>query len=130
MVGEFPTHGRTDIIINGNVITIDSLGPWNIEYFHELHQDILIAVAKVDFTNYAVLLRPKGEAISVAEAIDYHVAFLKEGNAKAIAVNLSGSDVPNTTKSLCSKAYRAANVNFEFFYCDDLAKAWLNEHLT
>ena len=130
MVSSFSAHGRTEIIIDGNIIVITSVGPWNIEYFHDLHQDILAAVTEVDFDNYAVLLKPLGEAVSVAEAIDYHVAFLKQGNAKAIAVNLSGSDVPNTTKSLCTKAYRQAALHFEFFYCDDSAKAWLQEQLT
>jgi hypothetical protein len=130
MVSEFSAHGRTEITTEGNIIIIKSLGPWNIEYFHCLHQDIIAAVSQVDFNNYAVLLLPMGEAISVAEAIDYHVAFLKEGNAKAIAVNLSGSDVPNSTKSLCSKAYEQANLNFEFFYSDDLAKQWLQSWLS
>jgi hypothetical protein len=126
----FFAHGKTEIIIEGNIIIIQCVGPWNIEYFHGLHQDIVSAVSQVNINNYAVLLKPIGEAICVAEAIDYHVAFLNQGNAKAIAVNLSDSDVPNTTKSLCNKAYEKAQLNFQFFYSDEPAKVWLKESLS
>jgi hypothetical protein len=129
MVATFIAHGKTEIIIEGNIIVIRCIGPWNIEYFHRLHQDIINAVSQVDIHNYAVLLIPLNEAICVAEAIDYHVDFLKQGNAKAIAVNLIGSDVPNITKELCQKAYEQAGLNYQFFYSDESAKAWLEHHL-
>jgi hypothetical protein len=129
MVAKFIAHGNTEIIMEGNIIVIRCVGPWNIEYFHRLHQDILTAVSQVDINNYGVLFLPISEAICVAEAIDYHVDFLKQGNAKAIAVNLTGSEVPNITKDLCQKAYEQAGLNFQFFYSDESAKAWLQHHL-
>ncbi|GAA0810307.1 hypothetical protein GCM10009111_00970 [Colwellia asteriadis] len=125
----FSVHGAKEITVENNIITIRSVGPWNIEYFHLLHQDLIAAVTLVDFNNYAVLLVPLGEAISVAEALDYHVAFLKKGNTKAVAINLAGSDVPNSTKSLCTKAYEQAGLNFKFFTSDEEAKQWLQDIL-
>jgi hypothetical protein len=129
MAAKFFAHGKTEITIEGNILVVRSVGPWNIEYFHDLHQDLIEAVSQVDINNYGILLIPIGEAISVAEAIDYHVGFLKQGNTKAVAVNLSSSDVPNTTKDLCSKAYKRAALNFEFFYSNDSAKEWLKHFL-
>lgn len=129
MVVAFCAHGKTEISIEENIIVIKSVGPWNMEYFQGLHQEIITAVSHVNINNYGVLLVPIGEAISVAGAFDYHVDFIKQGNAKAVAINLTNSDIPNTTKSLCSKAYDQVGLNFQFFYSNDSAKEWLQNSL-
>jgi len=124
-LNKFSAHGKTHICIEGNIIIIECVGPWNIEYFKELHSEIIEAVQKVDRDNYAFLLIPRGEAICTHETIDFHIDFIRQGNNKAVAVNLSQSEVPNTTESICRTAYQGAGLTFKFFDCNEQAKTWL-----
>jgi hypothetical protein len=129
MFSAFVAHGKTEIKIKDNIIIIRSIGPWNVEYFRDLHQEVIAATSQVNINNYAILLVPIGEALGVAEAIDYHVDFIKQGNAKAVAINLANSDIPNTTKNLCSKAYELSGLNYQFFSSDESATEWLQQLL-
>ena len=65
----FSPHGTLDIAIDNNLILIEAQGPWNIEYLDHLHAQLIVAVSKVDLDNYAILITPKGEAISVEGAV-------------------------------------------------------------
>lgn len=129
MSDKFIAHGNTSINIDSDVIIIESTGPWNIEYFYGLHLDIAKAIQQVDSENYAILLIPKGEAIGTPESMEYHIDFLRQGNAKAVAINLSKSETPSSTKSLCSIAYQTVNLTFEFFTSNEQAMLWLNSKL-
>jgi len=124
-LNKFLAHGKTHISVEDNIIIIECVGPWNIEYFQELHNDIAEVVQKVDKENYAILFIPIGEAICTHETIDFHMDFLRQGNTKALAINLSQSEVPNTTESICRTAYQEVGLTFEFFDCDKQAKTWL-----
>ena len=130
MITAFCVHGKTKISIEENIIVIQSEGPWNNEYFKTLHQEILLAVSRLNTDHYGVLLLPIGETISVAEALDYHMDFLKQGNVKAIAINLENSHIPNTTERLCRKVYEQIGINFQFFSSNDSAKEWLKTTLS
>ena len=129
MFNKFLVHGASIISIEDNIIMLETTGPWNIEYFYGLHKDLASAVEKVDKDNHAVLIIPYGEAICTYEVIDYHIEFLRQGSAKAVAVNLSKSEVPSATKSICSTAYEAVGVTFDFFNCNEQAKSWLKTKL-
>jgi len=127
---KFSAHGKTDISIEDKVIIIESVGPWNIEYFQLLHNDILTAVEKVGRENYAILFIPIGEAICTHEVINFHINFLRQGNTKALAVNLSLSEVPNTTESICRRAYEKVGLTFDFFNDNEQAKVWLESKIS
>jgi len=127
MTSKFSAHGKSEISVTGRIMTIQSRGPWNIEYFTVLHNNIIIAIKDNDLKEFAVLLIPYGEAIGVYGALEYHVNFLRQGNVNAIAINLANCDTPQSTESLCRIAYEAAGFEHEFFYEDEPALAWLKK---
>ena len=129
MTSPFSAHGKTAISVAENIMTIQTRGPWNIEYFTSLHQEILEAIKAHSLVNFSVLLIPYGEAIPVHEAMDYHVNFISQGNTSAVAVNLSHCETPMSTEALCRVAYEAANIDYAFFESDEQALLYLKSKM-
>jgi hypothetical protein len=129
MAIHFSAHGKTTLKIIDNIIILECEGPWNIEFFHILHQQIYQAVQQCSSGNYSVLLIPIGETIGTPDTMDYHIKFLKKGNPSAIAVNLSRSDIPQSTKNLCRLAYQTAELTYDFFMDNESAIHWLKENM-
>ncbi len=125
----FSRHGTLDIVIEDNLILIEAQGPWNIEYLDYLHEQLRIAVSKVDINNYAILITPKGEAISVEAGLEYHLNFIRQGNTKAVALNLAHCTTALLTESLFTKLYRAAGIKHAFFDNNFDARQWLEAEL-
>tara|TARA_R110000744_G_scaffold345939_2_gene451384 strand:+ start:1575 stop:1985 length:411 start_codon:yes stop_codon:yes gene_type:complete len=125
----FEPHGMLKITIEDNIILIDAQGPWNIDYIDYLHQQLLLAVTQVDYNNFGALFTPKGEAISVEAGVEYHADFIRQGHAKAIAVNLAHCTTPLLAESLFSKIYRSAGVKHAFFDNAFDARHWLEKEL-
>ncbi len=123
----FSAHGQACISVADSIMTIQSRGPWNVEYFTDMHCEIIETIKKHSLTNFAVLLIPYGEAIAVHEAIDYHVNFLRKGKSNAVAINLSCCDTPLSTENMCRKIYEAAGLTHEFFYDNEQAIVWLQK---
>lgn len=130
MKDQFVVHGKTSISLDGDIIIIESTGPWNAEYFYGLQHELQKIVEQINRENYAVLLIPIGETLGTPEAIESHFDFIRKGNTKAVAINLSRSETPSMTKSLCCDAYIAAGITFDFFSSNEQAKDWLNSKLT
>ena len=129
MAFSYSAHGDTNVIVEDNILIIKSRGPWNIEYVHGLHQQLISVVENHNLSNYGVLLIPLGEAIGVHETMEYHVNFLRQGKAKAVAINLSQCETPHSTESMCRVAYQTANLEHEFFYSNEEAKLWLKNKM-
>jgi len=125
----FSPHGTLTLTIEDNVILIEALGPWNIEYIDNLHRQLSWAVTQVNPLNFGVLLTPKGEAISVEAGLEYHADFIRQGNTKAIALNLAHCTTPLLTENLFCKLYRAANIKHAFFDNAFDARVWLDKQL-
>jgi len=125
----FNAHGHSAISIADNIMTIQSRGPWNIEYFEGLHRNIIEVIKEYSLTDFAVLLIPYGEAIGVHEAMKYHVEFLRQGSSMAVAVNLSNCETPLSTESMCRVAYESADLAHEFFSDNESAISWLKTKL-
>jgi len=125
----FAPHGTLDLTIEDDMILIEALGPWNIEYIDYLHQKLLWAVTQIDRSDLGVLLTLKGEAISVEAGLEYHADFIRQGNTKAIAVNLAHCTTPLLTENLFSKLYRLAKIKHAFFDNVFDARAWLENEL-
>ena len=125
----FSPHGTLDIAIEGNLILIDAQGPWNLEYLDSLHQQLVVAASKVDPDNYAILITPKGEAISVEAGLDFHLNFIRQGNVKAVALNLAYCTTALLTESLFTKLYRVAGIQHAFFDNSFDARLWLEKQL-
>jgi len=125
----FAPRGTLAMSTEDNIILIDAEGPWNIDYIDYLHQQLLLAVAQVDYNNFGALLTPKGEAISVEAGVEYHADFIRQGNTKAIALNLAHCTTPLLAESLFSKIYRSAGVKHAFFDNAFDARHWLEKEL-
>lgn len=125
----FSPHGTLDIAVDGNLILIEAQGPWNVEYLDYLHVQLIAAAAKVDPDNYAILITPKGEAISVEAGLEYHLNFIRQGNTKAVALNLAYCTTSLLTESLFTKLYRTAGIKHAFFDNGFDARLWLEKQL-
>lgn len=104
-------------------------GPWNKEIFQSLHVDFQQAFRQIDINNYVVLVEFLGEAIMVGEVYQEHVEFIKKGNAKAIAVDLSKCTTASLSKQIFTNLYRDGGLKAGFFDNNQAARAWLSEQL-
>lgn len=125
----FSAHGSMELAIEDNIILLEAQGPWNIEYINLLHQKLLWAVAQVEPTNYGVLFTPKGEAISVEEGLEHHINFIRQGNTKAVALNLKYCTTSLLTETLFAKIYQTAGIKHAFFDNVLEARNWLEKEL-
>ena len=125
----FPAHGTVNIVTEGNLILIEAKGLWNIEYLDHLHEELIKAVSQVDKNNYAALITLNGEAVSVDEGFEYHLNFIRQGNIKAVALNLAYCTTASLTKNMCTKLYRAAGIKHAFFDNSHDARLWLEHEL-
>lgn len=125
----FAPHGTLALAIEDSIILIEAVGPWNIEYIDYLHEKLRWAVTQVDFNNYGVLVTPKGEAISVEAGLEYHAEFIRQGNTKAIALNLGYCTTPLLTENLFTKIYQSAGIKYAFFDNAFDARLWLEKEL-
>ena len=125
----FSPDGMLEITIEDNIIVITAEGPWNIEYLDNLHQKLLRAITQVDLSNYAILITPKGEAISVEAGLEYHLKFIRQGSTKAVALNLADCTTLQLTEYLFTKIYQAAGIKHAFFDNVFDARLWLEKEL-
>ena len=86
MKEQFVVHGKTSINVDGDIIILESTGPWNAEYFYGLADDFKEILQHINKDNYAVLLIPIGETLGTPEAMESHLDFLRKGNTKAVAI--------------------------------------------
>jgi len=128
-LNQFIAHGESQLSVEGQILIIDITGPCNIEFFHELHHDLVRISKKINVENYATLLILRGEAIFVEEVFEYHVEFLKKVKTKAIAIDLEYCETPSVTKAMCHKAYCSAEITHEFFENMSQAKNWLTHDI-
>ena len=126
----FKAHGHCDFCVANNVILILAYGPWNDEYFEELHQKLYESVSLVDSNNYAVYIEAHGEAIAMQGGIEQHKQFISGSSVRAVAVNLANCTTKAMTEMLSRKIYNSCNITHDFFNDKDSALAWLNEILT
>ena len=105
---------------------IDTIGPWNDEFFPQLHQHLALAAKHVDINNYAVLLNLKGAALSALRNMQVHSKFVSKSNAKAMAINMAECTSKEITKKLFETSYSQAKLNHAFFDNKPDAINWLN----
>ena len=85
----FPAHGLCHYATDDNIVIIDSNGPFNLEFFKEMHADLIQYVTEnVDYRNFAILLIMRGNTLALPDGLAYHEVHVAKGTAKAIAVSL------------------------------------------
>lgn len=122
----FPAHGRCQFTIDNNIIIIDALGPWNLEFFEVLHSNLQLIVLE-NFKNkaYGIVVILKGETLATQEGLNYHLYKVKQGNAKAIAVNMIHSSFALTTQIQFEAVYNKAELKNKCFRDTSMAKQWV-----
>ena len=126
----FPVHGRCTFTVDKNIIIIDTLGPWNLEFFEILHLNLQQTVQE-NFKNkaYGIVVELKGETLATQEGLNYHLHKVKQGNAKAIAINMLQSSFALTTQIQFEAVYNKAGLKNEFFTDTTTAKEWIERVL-
>ena len=109
---------------------IDTLGPWNLEFFEILHSNLQQTVQE-NFKNkaYGIVVELKGETLATQEGLNYHLHKVKQGNAKAIAINMVQSSFALTTQIQFEAVYNKAGLKNEFFTDTTTAKEWIESVL-
>lgn len=74
----FPGHGGLTINVKDNIMFIEASGPWNLEYFTELHGALIEASKQLDIKHYGVYLQLVGQAVTVEGGLEIHSAFVKK----------------------------------------------------
>lgn len=125
----FLPHGDCSYCAQNNIITIEAEGPWNLEFFIKMHKDLReVIINYADLDDYKILVIFKGEAFAVQEGLDYHLAGVKLGNTKAIALSLEFCNNPGFTKAQFEKVYNEASLANKFFSKTDEALKWLEAY--
>lgn len=130
MKAEFIAHGKCSYTVEDNIITIDATGPWNLEFFKQMHRELSeIILRDVDFHNFAILLILKGDSFAAQDGLDYHLNLVRQGPTKALALNSSLSNATAITQSIFKKVYDKAGLTNQSFNSIAEAKAWLRTQL-
>ena len=128
---KFTPHGSCSFLVEGNIIIIDATGPWNLEFFKQMHRELVaIILNQVDRHNFAILLVLKGDSLAVQDGLDYHLEQVKTGPTKALAINASESNAPQTTINLFKNVYDQAGLKNKSFDRTSEATAWLTNQLS
>lgn len=126
-MNKFKIHGKCDLSVVNDILTIDIEGPCNREFYDHMHTKLLNIAPQLNLQNYAVMIILRGEVSIINEALGFHVEFLKARTVKAIAVVLKWCATPSMTKAMCHKAYEEAGIIQQFFENIDNAKNWLRD---
>lgn len=130
MKAEFIAHGKCHYTVDDNIIVVDAVGPWNLEFFQQMHRELSeIILRDVDFNNFAMLLILRGDSFATQDGLEYHLKLVKHGPTKALAINSAPSNAASITQSIFKKIYDKANLENEQFDSTEAAKAWLRTKL-
>jgi hypothetical protein len=123
---EFISHGKCSYTVDDNIITIDATGPWNLEFFQQMHRELSeIILRDVDYHNFAILLTLRGDSFASQDGLDYHLKLVRGGPTKALAINLALSNAMKFTDSVFTKVYDKAGLTNKSFNSTEAAKTWL-----
>ena len=128
-MAKLSSHGEHSIQLDNNIVYVESTGPWNIEYFQQLHVELPNLIAQIPSQRYVVCLTLIGDAIPVKEAIAFHIEYLKTRPVLAVALDMSKCTSKVITQKILSDIYRCANIQHQFFENGEAAKKWLIEVL-
>jgi hypothetical protein len=130
LIQKFASHGQCQFTLDNNIIIIDAEGPWNVEFFKQMHANLQQVVLENFINiNYGIIVILKGETLATQEGLDYHLYKVKHGTAKAIAINMIHSSFALTTQLEFEAVYNKAGIKNKFFNNTSTAKHWLESEL-
>ena len=122
-------HGHVDITIEDNLFIIRANGPWNVEFFHQLHKELIIHFFHLKSLPYGTLFIPSGETLATKEGLKVHSDFLSMAVPTPIAVVTSELKHKRLAIAQCTSVYEPANLLYGFFETFDEAREWLQRQL-
>ncbi|MCL6417053.1 hypothetical protein MIB92_15435 [Aestuariirhabdus sp. Z084] len=126
MASRFTAHGNCRFSISGNIVSIYAAGPWNLEFFQSMQKRLRALIeSELDIDNYAILIDFVGVSLASPDVLDYHLEFVKQGNAKAIALNLQQCTSSLLTGEAFSRVYTEGGLTNKCFDNREDAIAWL-----
>ena len=121
----FRSHGKIEVTVDDDLVTLDIEGPCNLEFFQEMEAQLIALRPSINPENHTGLIILRGEALAPQEAMAYFTQYLKTVRAKAVAIDLEYALNPATTEKICAQAYNVAGINHRFFFNKQEAIAWL-----
>ena len=120
----FTQHGKSTINLNGAVLEMTLTGPFNLEFFDQLHAELReYSTEETPF----VLLMLSGEALMDKQTINCHIEFWQQYNIKAVSVCLESCDSAIVTQCVFEHIFEEATVCHQFFQQNVEARAWLSD---
>ncbi len=129
MASQFKIHGDVNLSWHQDILEINSTGPWNMEFFHHLHAQLIAFVPTEKKGKFTVLLSISGEAVPTPDAQRYHTEFLKASTAQAVAVNLANCQSVAMTKAVANQVYTQAGLPHQIFNNRLDALQWLQNEV-
>lgn len=131
MKAELTPHGNCTYSVQENIISIHAIGPWNLEFFKQMHKELsAIILNDVDLYNFAILLILEGDSIATQDGLNYHQHLVSKGPTKALAINSGVSVHAAITEKVFKKVYDRAGLKNQCFNNTESAIAWLKAQLT
>lgn len=121
----FSCHGKINVTLDDDLLTMDIEGPCNIEFFQQMQEKLTILKPQLNLENYTGLVVLHGEALGTPEAMAYFTQYLKTVQPRAVAINLQYVDSPNITREICQLAYGDSGIKYRFFLDNNSAATWL-----
>lgn len=125
--GAFFSHGKMNISVDNNLVTLDIEGPCNTEFFQYMSEELQKVRHLIDLNNYSCLVILHKDALATPDAMLYFTNYLKTLQVKAVAINVEGTNTPKITKASIQKAYIQAGIKHQFFTDNTIAIAWLRD---
>lgn len=128
----FEAHGSVEVSVQGQVLYVEAIGPWNLESLKQSAIKSKPLIEKLSKAPWGVMVFLHGEAIYVPAAAQKLATIIQHEKSigrKATALMVNDCASPNFAKLHMSDIYSAAGENFEFFDDETLALAWIYSQL-
>lgn len=120
----FKQHGKSSITLNAPVLEIQLTGPFNLEFFEQLHAELREYSPEA---SPLVLLMLSGETLMDKQALNSHIEFWQQYNIKAVAVCLESCASLIVTQCVFEHIFEEAMTFHRFFQQNTEARTWLAE---
>mgnify|MGYP000110463788 CR=1 FL=1 len=125
------SHGQSSIERKGNLLIIDSTGPFNLSFVQDYNKKIEIIISQmpevwgqVVTTDEYFWLTPQAE-----EGMEQACKSRKQRGCCVSAILFPEGSSASVTVAQMSRVYTYAGIEFEFFTDHQLAEQWVITHL-
>lgn len=127
----FSVHGDKSITFNNQILTLKATGPFNFEYVQSINAAMKTTINEIEGL-WGQLTVFYGNSIFMTDAlteIKQSMQFRKSNGLTCIAIVLIDPSSEAIIKKQLIEIYSMTNLDFKFFYSEQLAIQWLKEQL-